>query len=136
MSNFTFSHNVFYERCIFKSFNSRISVVACSFFKTGTVSIWYIREWVKPQNTWLEVDRHSDRGVLNMRNHISFRANSPVGFITLLRTFDGETRKLLLGLHSLIRFLFNFFPHNRILDWPKLKLFARYYSNDDTIFFS
>ena len=127
MSNFTFSHNVFYTRYILKSFNSHISVVVCSFFVIGTVSKWYIREWFKLQNTWLKVDRHSDRGVLNMRKRISFRANSPVGFITLLRTFDGETQKLLSGLHSLIRFLFNSLQHSKILDWPEMKLFARYY---------
>ena len=47
MSNFTIFHNVFYAICILKSFNSRISVVVCSFFEFGTVSKWYIREMVK-----------------------------------------------------------------------------------------
>ena len=46
MSNFTFSHNVFYATCILKSFNGHISVVICSFFEFGTVSKWCIREWV------------------------------------------------------------------------------------------
>ena len=32
---------------ILKSFYSHISVVVCSFFEFGTVSKWYIREWVK-----------------------------------------------------------------------------------------
>ena len=45
MSNFTFIHNVFYAICISKSFNSKISVVICSFFEFETVSKWYIREW-------------------------------------------------------------------------------------------
>ena len=47
LSNFTFSHNVFYTICILKSFNSNISVVVCSFLKFGTVSKWSIRKWVK-----------------------------------------------------------------------------------------
>ena len=47
MSNFTFYHNVFNGICIFKSFNSHISIVVCSFFEFGTVAIWCIREWVK-----------------------------------------------------------------------------------------
>ena len=38
LSNFTFSHNVFYAICILKSFNSHISVVVCSLFEFGTVS--------------------------------------------------------------------------------------------------
>ena len=46
MSNFTFSHHVFYSICILKSFNSHISVV-CSFFKFETVSKWCIGERVK-----------------------------------------------------------------------------------------
>ena len=48
MSNFTFFQNVFYANCILKSFNSHISVVACSFFEFGTVSKWSITEWVNP----------------------------------------------------------------------------------------
>ena len=47
MSNFTFFHNVFYAICIFKSLNSYISVVVCSFFEFWKVSKWCIREWVK-----------------------------------------------------------------------------------------
>ena len=46
-SNFTFFHNVFYAISIFKSFNSHISVVVCSFFEFGMVSKWCIREWVE-----------------------------------------------------------------------------------------
>ena len=38
ISNFTFSHNDFYEICMLKSFNSHISVVVWSFFEFGTVS--------------------------------------------------------------------------------------------------
>ena len=38
MSNFTFFHNVFYAVCIFKSFDSHISDVLCSFFKFGMLS--------------------------------------------------------------------------------------------------
>ena len=46
MSNFTFSHKVFYVKYILKSFNSHISVFIWSFFEFGTVSKWFIREWV------------------------------------------------------------------------------------------
>ena len=46
MSNFNFFNNVFYAICIFKSFNSHISVVVCSFFDFGTVLEWCIRERV------------------------------------------------------------------------------------------
>ena len=46
MSNFTFFHNVFYAICIFKSFNSHISDVACGYFEFGTDSKLCIREWV------------------------------------------------------------------------------------------
>ena len=46
MSNFTFSHNVFYAIGILKSCNSHISVVVCSFFEFWMVSKWCIREWV------------------------------------------------------------------------------------------
>ena len=38
LSNFTFSHNVFFAISILKSFISHISVVVCSFFEFGTVS--------------------------------------------------------------------------------------------------
>ena len=38
MSNFTFSHNVFYAICISKSFYSHHSVVVCTFFEFGMVS--------------------------------------------------------------------------------------------------
>ena len=37
----------FYIICILKSFDSHISVVVCSFAEFGTVSKWYIGEWVK-----------------------------------------------------------------------------------------
>ena len=37
MSNFTFSHNIFYIICILKFFTSHILVVICSFFEFGTV---------------------------------------------------------------------------------------------------
>ena len=47
MNNFTFFHNVFYAICIFKSFNSHISVVVCRFFIFATASKLCIREWVK-----------------------------------------------------------------------------------------
>ena len=47
LSNFTFSHTVFYVICVLKSFHSHISVVVCSFFAFGPVSKWCIREWVK-----------------------------------------------------------------------------------------
>ena len=62
LSNFTFSHNVFYAIRILKSFNSHISVVVCSFFEFGMASKWRTREWVKkrrsarqilPLVTWL-----------------------------------------------------------------------------------
>ena len=46
MSNFTFFHNVFYAICILQSFYSYISVVVCSFFESGMVSKWCIREWL------------------------------------------------------------------------------------------
>ena len=49
MSNFTFSHNVFYGISVLKSVSSHISVVVCSFFEFGTVSKWCIREWVMKQ---------------------------------------------------------------------------------------
>ena len=56
MSNSTFSHNVFYAICILKSFNSHVSLVVCSFFKFGTDSKWFNREWVKfnpfPNKSW------------------------------------------------------------------------------------
>ena len=45
MSNFTFSHNVFYANCILKSFDSHILVIVCIFLEFGTVSKWCIREW-------------------------------------------------------------------------------------------
>ena len=55
-SNFSFSHSVF-ERLVLQTrkkpglvwerVNSLISVVICSFFESGTVSRWCIREWVK-----------------------------------------------------------------------------------------
>ena len=38
LSNFTFFHNVFYAVCILKCFNSRVSVLVCSFFKFGMIS--------------------------------------------------------------------------------------------------
>ena len=47
MSNFTFFHNVFSATCIFRSFNSHISVVVCSFFEFGTISKWCKWECVK-----------------------------------------------------------------------------------------
>ena len=47
ISIITFFHNVFYGISFLKPFNSRISVVVCSFFEFGTVSKWCIREWVK-----------------------------------------------------------------------------------------
>ena len=47
MSNFTFFHNVFFVICILKSFNNHISVAVGGFFEFGTVSKWYIGEWVK-----------------------------------------------------------------------------------------
>ena len=59
MINFTFFHNAFYAICISQSFNSQISVVACSFFVFGTVSKWYIREWVNslPNDEILDVTK-------------------------------------------------------------------------------
>ena len=50
MSNFTFSHKVFYAICIFKSFNSHISVVVCTFFEFWTVSKWCILERAKQEH--------------------------------------------------------------------------------------
>ena len=50
MSNFTFSHNVFYAIFILKSFNSNISFVVCSFFEFGTISKWCIGEWDRSKN--------------------------------------------------------------------------------------
>ena len=47
MSNFTFSHYVFYAIYILNSFNGCISIVVCSFFEFGTVSKWCIREGLK-----------------------------------------------------------------------------------------
>ena len=51
MSNFTFSHNVFYAICILESFNSHILVVVCSFLEFETVSKWCIRERVNRRVT-------------------------------------------------------------------------------------
>ena len=36
------------QRLVWERVNSQISVVVCSLFEFGTVSKWYIREWVKP----------------------------------------------------------------------------------------
>ena len=52
--NLNFFHDDFYEICILKSFDSHISVVVSSFFEFGTVSKWFIREWINyfPNNPW------------------------------------------------------------------------------------
>ena len=51
LSILTFFHTVFYTICIWKSFNSHISVVVCSFFEFEIVSKWSIREWVNLDGT-------------------------------------------------------------------------------------
>ena len=68
-----FSTMFFYAICIFKSFNSHITVVICSFLDFETVSKWCTREWVKEvvegcQTTnarcWTQCDQNSSTWAL------------------------------------------------------------------------
>ena len=58
--------NVFYAISIFKSCNSNISSVVCSFFDFGMVSKWCIREWVNdPKESPIETFCEKEKILVN-----------------------------------------------------------------------
>ena len=93
MSNFTFFQTVFFAICIFKSLNSHISVVVCSFFEFGIVWKWCIREWIKHDSVGFYGHCRSISDSTDMQSDLcSSQSNLTLSQTTNFRLFQTEKR--------------------------------------------